>query len=123
MQDNIYLLPSREPSKPERTPTHNLPTQLTPLIGREREVAAICALLRRPEVRLLTIVGTGGIGKTRLGLHVATDLLDAFADGVCLVLLATISDPDLVVSNSFPDARRQRCWSAASLRPSERLSP
>jgi predicted ATPase/DNA-binding CsgD family transcriptional regulator len=47
---------------------------------------------------LLTIVGTGGIGKTRLGLQVATDLLYAFADGVYLVMLATISDPDLVVT-------------------------
>jgi NB-ARC domain len=98
MQDNVYILPSRERTGPGRTPTHNLPLQLTPLIGREQEVAAACTFLRRPEVRLLTIVGTGGIGKTRLGLQVATDLLDAFSDGVCLVLLATISDPDLVVS-------------------------
>lgn len=98
MQDNVYILPSREPSEPGRTPAHNLPMQLTPLIGREREVAAVCTLMRRLEVRLLTIVGTGGIGKTRLGLHVATDLLDAFSDGVCLVLLAPISDPELVVS-------------------------
>jgi predicted ATPase/DNA-binding CsgD family transcriptional regulator len=98
MQDNLYILPSRETTQPERAATHNLPTQLTPLIGREREVAAVFTLLRGPEVRLLTIVGTGGIGKTRLGLQVATDLLDAFADGVCLVLLAPISDSDLVVS-------------------------
>ena len=98
MQDNVYILPSREPSEPGRTPAHNLPIQLTSLIGRERDVTAVCTLLRRPEVRLLTIVGTGGIGKTRLGLQVATDLLDEFSDGVYLVLLATISDPDLVVS-------------------------
>jgi predicted ATPase/DNA-binding CsgD family transcriptional regulator len=98
MQDNVYILPSREPSEPGHTPAHNLPVQLTPLIGREREVEAICTLLRRPEVRLLTIVGTGGIGKTRLGLQVASDLLDAFSDGECLVLLAPISDPELVVS-------------------------
>jgi predicted ATPase/DNA-binding CsgD family transcriptional regulator len=97
MQDNIYILPSRERTEPGRTPTHNLPAQLTPLIGREQEVAAACTLLRRSELRLLTIVGSGGIGKTRLGLQVATDLLDEFSDGVCLVLLAPISDPDLVV--------------------------
>ena len=98
MQDNVYMLPSRERTEHGRKSTHNLPTQLTPLIGREREVAAACDLLRRPEVRLLTIVGTGGIGKTRLGLQIASEQLDTFSDGVCLVLLASISDPDLVVS-------------------------
>jgi predicted ATPase len=75
----------------------NLPAQLTPLIGREREVAAVCAFLRQPGVRLLTLTGTGGVGKTRLGLQIATDLLEDFADGVCFVSLAPISDPELVV--------------------------
>jgi predicted ATPase len=76
---------------------HNLPAQPTSLIGREQEVVAACALLQRSEVRLVTLVGTGGVGKTRLGLQVATDLLDDFADGICFVPLAPISDPDLVV--------------------------
>ena len=76
---------------------HNLPAQPTPLIGRKQEVAAVCALLRHPEVRLLTLTGTGGVGKTRLGHEVAADLLDDFPDGVCFVPLAPISDPDLVV--------------------------
>ena len=98
MQENIYILPSGERTGLLRIPTHNLPIQLTPLVGREQEVAAACTLLRRPEVRLLTIIGTGGIGKTRLSLQVATNLLDTFSDGVCLVLLATISVPNLVVS-------------------------
>src|SRR5947199_8472775 len=75
---------------------YNLPAQLTPLIGREHEIQAVCALLRHPEVRLVTLTGPGGVGKTRLGLQVATELVDDFADGVCFVPLAPISDPDLV---------------------------
>src|SRR5438876_2376762 len=76
---------------------HNLPAQATPLIGRKQEIQAVCALLRRPEVHLVTLMGTGGVGKTRLGLEVAADLLDEFADGAYFVPLAPISDPDLVV--------------------------
>ena len=78
-------------------PKYNLPAHLTPLIGREQEVAAACTLLRRPEVRLVTLSGTGGIGKTRLGLQIATELVNDFADGVCFVPLAPLSDPELVV--------------------------
>jgi predicted ATPase/DNA-binding CsgD family transcriptional regulator len=80
-------------------PASNLPVPLTSLIGREQERAAACTLLRRPEVRLATFTGTGGIGKTRLALQVATDLLADFADGVCFVSLAPVSDPDLVVAS------------------------
>jgi predicted ATPase/DNA-binding CsgD family transcriptional regulator len=76
----------------------NLPLQLTTLIGREQEITTACALLRRPEVRLVTLSGAPGIGKTRLGLQVAGDLVNDFADGVCFIPLASIRDPNLVLS-------------------------
>jgi predicted ATPase len=75
---------------------HNLPIQPTPLVGRAAEVAAVCALLRRGDVRLVTLTGPGGVGKTRLALQVGAELLDQFADGVWFVPLAPIVDPDLV---------------------------
>src|SRR5690348_13739303 len=59
-----------------------LPGHLTPLVGREREVNEACDLLRKSEVRLLTLTGPGGIGKTRLGVRVAEQLYDTFKDGV-----------------------------------------
>jgi len=76
---------------------NNLPIQPTSLIGREKEVAALLNLLRREEVRLLTLTGPGGTGKTRLGLQVAAELIDIFPDGVYFVNLAPLSDPALVL--------------------------
>jgi predicted ATPase/class 3 adenylate cyclase len=76
---------------------NNLPVQLTPLVGREHEVAAITDLLCREEVRLVTLTGAGGTGKTRLALQVAADLSDQFAGGVFWVNLSPVSDPALVV--------------------------
>ncbi len=96
----LLLVPTfASQAEPELVSNHNLPAQLTPLIGREREVATASALLRRTEVRLLVLTGTGGIGKTRLGLQVATELLEDFPAGVCFVSLAPLRDPALVAPN------------------------
>jgi predicted ATPase len=77
---------------------HNLHLQPTSFIGRTREVAAVRHLLLRDDVRLLTLTGPGGGGKTRLGLRVATELSDHFVDGLYFVNLAAVSDPELVAS-------------------------
>jgi predicted ATPase/ATP/maltotriose-dependent transcriptional regulator MalT len=75
-----------------------IPVALTSFVGRTHDIAAICALLQRPEVRLLTILGIGGIGKTRLGMQVATALQEHFVDGVSFISLASVHDPHLVAS-------------------------
>ena len=71
---------------------HNLPIHPTPFLGREREVEEISNLLLRPDVRLVTLTGPGGVGKTRLGLRVAGEALEAFPDGAFLVDLARQTD-------------------------------
>lgn len=98
MQNKIVAISTRKLTAPGYPSSYNVPIPLTPLIGREREVAAASDLLKRPEVRLVTLLGPGGVGKTHLGLQIASDLLDDFIDGVCFVPLASIRDPDLVVS-------------------------
>jgi predicted ATPase/class 3 adenylate cyclase/DNA-binding CsgD family transcriptional regulator len=76
---------------------NNLPVQPTPFLGREHEGAAIEDLLHREDVRLVTLTGPGGIGKTRLVLQVAADVSELFSSGVFFVNLAPINDPALVV--------------------------
>jgi non-specific serine/threonine protein kinase len=74
-----------------------LPASLTTFVGRERHILAVAALLRGPETRLVTLVGAGGVGKTRLAIQVADRVEADFADGVRFVDLSAIADPALVV--------------------------
>lgn len=75
---------------PQSTPKENLPATLTPFFGRQTELTRIAARLHNPECRLLTLVGAGGTGKTRLALQAARDSLSQFRDGVFFVPLAPI---------------------------------
>ena len=77
---------------------HNLPPQTTPFIGRQAELAQIADHLERENCRLLTLIGVGGIGKTRLALQAAGKALGVFADGVYFIPLAEISSPEFLVS-------------------------
>ena len=78
---------------------NNLPMQPTLLVGREREVEDVRGRLLAPEVRLLTLTGPGGTGKSRLALQSAADLIEEFEDGVFFVALATLTDHTLVTSS------------------------
>src|SRR5215217_2576473 len=90
-------MPTVRAGAPRARPA-NLSLQLTPFIGREREVEEVKQRLLHPDVRLLTLTGPGGVGKTRLGLEVARQVMDQFEEGVCFVALAPISDPVLAPS-------------------------
>src|SRR5436190_21917130 len=84
--------------KPAPRPPNNLPAALTSLLGRDTELTQLVDRLQRPDVRLLTLVGEGGIGKTRLATELASRLLPAFPDGVFVVSLAALHDAELVPS-------------------------
>jgi predicted ATPase/DNA-binding CsgD family transcriptional regulator len=96
----------------------NVPVPLTPLIGREREREAVRELLLRPEVRVVTLTGSGGIGKTHLALSVGNEVQEAFAQGVCFVSLATVYDSELAIpaiTQALALSEREDC------NPTERL--
>ncbi len=86
------------PGEPGSGRLHLLPVQLTSFVGREQEIAIASQLLLRDDVRLLTLTGPGGVGKTRLALEVAAQVQEQFRTGICFVSLASISEADLVVA-------------------------
>ena len=87
---SLHLAP-----RPARFDT--LPRSLTPLVGRARQRAELTALLRDPQVRLLTLIGPGGVGKTRLALAAAELADPEYTDGTLFVPLAAVVDPGLVL--------------------------
>src|SRR5688572_19683956 len=92
-RDPVPLLPFPGSARPADA---RLPSPLSSFVGREAEIAAIVDLLRRPGVRLVTLTGPGGVGKTRLALRTAEDIAERFADGLAYVPLDAVRDPELV---------------------------
>lgn len=95
--ERVWLTPIVPETSGLPEPVWKVPATPMPFIGREEELAQLRELLLNPQVRLVTLLGPGGIGKTHLGLQVAMEMREHFADGVCFVPLAAISDPVLVV--------------------------
>lgn len=98
----IEMVPQERDADPRELPPHNLPFQFTSFVGREQQIAEITRFLRpnsglSKKVRLLTLTGAGGSGKTRLALHVATELLPEFPDGIFFVDLAPVIEAVLVL--------------------------
>src|SRR5947207_951468 len=89
---------SEKPVKRVEPRPTNIPVQRTRFVGREKEVAAAKELLLRQDVRLVTVTGPGGIGKTRLAVEVASGLVERFPDGIHFVPLSPLSDPGLITS-------------------------
>ena len=89
---------AEKPVQQVETRRANIPVQRTRFVGREKEVAAAQELLLRPDVRLVTITGPPGIGKTRLAMEVASGLVELFPGGAHFIPLSTISDPGLIAS-------------------------
>lgn len=86
------------PPPQQRATLHNFPTQPTPFVGRETELREIAQKIQAPDCRLLTLTGSGGIGKTRLAVQMATAYGQIFRDGVYYVALASVSSPDFLIA-------------------------
>ncbi|MDP6514313.1 MAG: tetratricopeptide repeat protein [SAR202 cluster bacterium] len=91
------LVPEFPPLRSLEAFAHNLPVQLTTFVGRDQQVEEVTALLAK--TRVMTLLGTGGVGKTRLSLQVGAELGEEYRDGVWLVELAALTDPGLVVDS------------------------
>jgi predicted ATPase/serine/threonine protein kinase len=89
---------SEKSARPIESRPSNIPVQRTPFVGQQKEVAAARELLLRPDVRLLTVTGPGGIGKTRLAVEVAGGLMEHFPGGIHFVPLSALTDPGLLAS-------------------------
>src|SRR5271166_2613515 len=94
VRDRLADVPARD-AEPR---PNNLPVQRTAFIGREREEEGLRQLLSRADVRLVTLTGPGGIGKSRLALHVAGEIASQFPGGICFVALSAVSEPGLIAS-------------------------
>ena len=91
-------LPAPTPIAPERirAPAWSLPVPLTPLVEREQQVTQAAGLLRTETIRLLTLTGPGGVGKTRLALRLADEVSGEYPGGITFVPLAAVTDPQLL---------------------------
>ncbi len=96
--EEILLTPSEPDNSVLSELEWKLPAKIKPIVGREEELSRLSELLLSPKVRLVTILGPGGIGKTHLATTLALEMRERFVDGVCVVSLAAISDPRLVIS-------------------------
>jgi predicted ATPase len=110
----LGLIRPQESNRPDDSRTWNIPLLTAPTIGREQDVGEVCALLQRSDVRLVTLLGVGGIGKTRLALSVAQEMQPYFPDGGYFTSLASITDPALVLPT---------CAKELGLKESQALSP
>jgi hypothetical protein len=96
--EEVTKPPVRLLSRTDETPIlETLPQPLTSLVGRDRAAASVRALLAEPGTRLVTLTGTGGIGKTRLAFQVANDGATDFPDGIAFVSLSALTDPEQVL--------------------------
>jgi non-specific serine/threonine protein kinase len=117
--DALARARGRSPRSISAEAVYNLPAQPTSFLGREEETEALAALLGSPQARWVTLTGPGGTGKTRLALHVAERQRAQFADGVCFVALATVTDPQLVLASVAGALGLQ---DKAGLEPAEQLA-